>query len=160
TRKVVDGADSFEWHIDHHYTGTATLAVKGFSPPAMSPDQIMHMTVDEAMKFKDQAMQRLRWTPQTIVQPDFVTIHDKIERFVHDPGEGDSFEDTRTTDTFDGEGPDEVRNLFIMDEDTGKHVYNVSIPILPSSTNPSVKKKEHVEIRRSKLGYGGAPTSE
>lgn len=169
------------WKIKRKYSGMLELTDQGQRPkppkppkPAYTPEQLNAMA--EQLKAMT-PQQRIQWaqdykknttflrtwgfqTPAKMVPID-VDIDDTLKVESHDPGEGDSFEDTRTTTIWKGTATDEVPSYWLrLELDEATQLYNIHIPIYPVGTKKTIKNDVTTEINRSKYGYGDAPTHE
>lgn len=170
--QVVSGGtkNQIKWKIYHRYSGSIEfnqpIPQLPFTPQQqmlMSPAQII-----QAMKKYPRGSVVL-WKHQppaiSLFVPMDVFIKDEINTFIYEPGEGDAYEQTTTTETWDGNGTNGVMNQFDFFINSVDKNYNVAIPIMPmpsavTKISPQVRKVKKEVIDRTKYGYGGKPTHE
>jgi hypothetical protein len=162
--------NSIKWKIHHRYSGTIEFNMPVPRLP-FSPEQQMLMSPAQIMsamnKYPKGSVVSWKHKPniiQLFVMMD-VFVKDEIVTFVYDPGEGDSYEQTTTTETWEGNATDGVMNEFEFFVNHQDKNYNVTIPIKPLSQGitkfpPPVKNVKKEVFDRTKYGYGEKPTHE
>lgn len=165
--------DQITWKVLHKYSGNIELNQPSPQLPIppqqmalMSPAQIMAA----AQKYPKGSVTSWRHKPllpvlSSLYVPMDVLIKDEVMTFVYDPGEGITYEQTKTTETWGGDATDGVKNGFEFLINSVDKNYNISIPIKPSNQlaskiPPPVKNIKKEVIDRTEHGYGGAPTHE
>lgn len=162
--------NEIKWKIYHRYSGKIEFNQPNPQLP-FTPQQQFLMTsaqIMEALK-KYPVGSVVSWRHQLFLVQLFVPmevfIKDEVIRFVYEPGEADAYEQTTTTETWDGDYTDGVSNEFEFFINSPDNKYNITIPIGPLSqaitkVPPQVKNVTKEVIDRTKYGYGGKPTHE
>jgi hypothetical protein len=155
------------WKVDRSYSGSFELTRSTPLPKNLSalanitPQQLMSMTPQQLRDLQQQMTTPAGglWMPTGPTAPTDLAVDDSIVSFEPGPGEGDSFEDTTTTQTYKGTGHDDVREA-VFQVDPASNTYNVTIGIGPTGQKAFFVMQESVEVNRSQFGFGGAPTHE
>lgn len=167
--------DQITWKVLHKYSGKIEfnqpipqLPIPPQQMALMSPAQMMAAW----QKYPKGSVTSWRHKPllPSLFVPMEVLIKDEVMTFVYDPGEGITYEQTKTTETWEGDATDGVSNGFEFIINSVDKNYNISIPIKPldqattkifaTKISPQVKNTKKDVIDRTEHGYGGAPTHE
>jgi len=160
------GQGSIEWKISHIYTGDVELSNPRKKPKLPDSSILAKMTQVQVMQMLMTVTELKSWsvTLPAIVQttvPIEITIDDELTIDSREHGEGDSFENIKSVDTWKGSNlPDGVHNDFSFDVDETSATYNLVVPVRPTHSAKLITKTTKKTIERSKFGYGNAPTHE
>ncbi|MGH9820482.1 MAG: hypothetical protein ACRD43_09970, partial [Pyrinomonadaceae bacterium] len=128
-----------EWKVDRSYSGVIELNLGVPTPVqvnasmslaeikmrmASAPEMFIHTSTD--------------WSQNLMLIK--VKIHDKRVVILKDKGEGDTFENTTTTTSWDGEGTALADNAVQLLIDMGHPLYNVTIPFQFHKDDKILKK--------------------
>jgi hypothetical protein len=160
-----DQTSKIKWAVKHEYSGAVELSDVGVvmgAMPRLTPQQAKAMTPAQAMAMVKNAKKVHMWLYKapTMFGAIDVTIDDSVKRKNHDRGEGESFENTTTTNTWKGTTKDQVQNSYKLEVDEQAKTYNITIPFTPMGQTKSIATEEIVEIERSAYGWGNKPTHE
>jgi hypothetical protein len=166
-----DDGSEVTWSIDRKYTGKVEL---NFSSPGYLPEMNAEQIKKALMEGNITDWRHMKpvktggpidYQLTTNSIPIHVFIKDKRKMLVKDRGEGDSFENTTTTEEwnadYDGFTQNQAR-LQTIAKSSYSH-YSVWLPVSPFDDILEPAKlflSTTVSIERSKYGYGDLPTSE
>jgi hypothetical protein len=160
------GYTTTSWTVRQIYTGDVELSEQTGGRRTPPPDVMAALPLmppDQIMSYMKNLGTITTWRHPiagALQLPIDVDIDDVLETSVHDPGEGDSFEDTKTTHTWKGKAPDAFDNAFRLEVDDKNKTYNVWIPVATKLQTQTIKDDTTQVIDRSRYGYGYAPTHE
>jgi hypothetical protein len=147
------------WYVDRTYSGVIEL---NLSVPtsvevnkAMSPAEMISRVRSAPLMWVHRGSD---WSDTAMVI--HIKIHDKKVLVLKEKGEGDTFENTTNTITWDGEGDALADNAVQLFIDKNRSLYNVTIPFQLHMADRLLKKLTNHTVERSDHGYGDEPTHE